>query len=412
MTTTIRSYSLRAYERREFKDFSEALMTTSADIINDAIPTWDVVKTGVDNLLWRQMIRNAQNATTNYTVVGRRFHVLKAFGRVAYSDKFGRLYIRGFLGHPQPLSWPFLSDPSSMVTSSADLLARQRFVSNYRSRRTAFQSGVFLGELMEVVRMIRSPAKALREGLDHYHKVLKKRLRRSNPRNRKRIIQDTWLEYTFGWSPLVNDVRAAAELATAHPMAVFETIKGGAEIENLSTHLQGSHTVPTGCRVNYTIVTTGAVVVSYKGAIRAENAPPTFPEQLGLSWSNLAPTVWELIPYSFLIDYFTNVGKVIDGVSTGVISLAWGCRNEVKSYSAEVISRGFDHNYADTVPTKPFGAISHVGHGEIAGPLCSRSTYNRTKVEQVSVGIGDLTFKLPGSNLRWLNIAALAKLKQ
>lgn len=28
------------------------------------------------------------------------------------------------------------------------------------------------------------------------------------------------------------------------------------------------------------------------------------------------PTVWELIPYSFLIDYFTNVGDVLQALST------------------------------------------------------------------------------------------------
>lgn len=413
MTVKTKNYSVNAQEWRLHKDYGSPTITVTGPLPNDSgTRQWSVIRTGVDNPKWRSMVRDAQNATTDYTVVGREYNTLKAFGQVHYFDNFGRTYVAGFRGHPTSFSWLFQGDPSTLISTSADLLARQRFISKYRSRRTAFQGGVFLGELLETVRLIKRPASALREGIDDYYRAVKKRLRKSKPRNRKRIIQDSWLEFSFGWKPLIHDVQDACALATAEPFAVNETIKGGAKDVVSSVHTQSSYTIPIGCRVGYTVVNERFCIVVYKGAIRAVNSPVPFPEQLGLSWSNLAPTVWELIPYSFLVDYFTNIGKVIEGVSTGTISLAWGCRNEIKKEAAEIIDRGFDFNFAATTPLKPFGTVRLDGYGSIAGPYCSRTNYSRAKIDSVSVGIGDASFKLPGSNTRWLNIAALAKLRR
>jgi hypothetical protein len=149
------------------------------------------------------------------------------------------------------------------------------------------------------------------------------------------------------------------------------------------------------------------VMVRYRGAVVAENSPPSFPEQLGLSWSNLLPTVWELIPYSFLVDYFTNVGSVIDGISTGVVSLAWGCRSEVRE-SLSRISTELARVSLDTNPGQ--GRWSGNVHG--AGLIGQNRYVNRQSVNVISLGIGDFQFKLPGVSTKWLNIGALADLRR
>jgi hypothetical protein len=46
---------------------------------------------------------------------------------------------------------------------------------------------------------------------------------------------------------------------------------------------------------------------------------------LGFSWESFVPTVWELVPYSFILDYFTNIGDVLSAGLLVQSHLAWGC---------------------------------------------------------------------------------------
>jgi hypothetical protein len=296
------------------------------------------------------------------------------------------------------------------VATAADIQARERFLADYRQARTAFMSGVFLGELAETVRMIKSPASALREGVVRYHRDVKKRLRRVRalPQYRK-IVGETWLEYAFGWRPFIRDVADACRIASASPDSYRQTINASKTIE--WNDIQKTVTRNPGSTINlpfwkefYQQQT--KVKVRYKGAVDARIKPPSFPEQLGLSWSNVLPTAWELIPYSFLVDYFSNVGKVIEGISTGTILLAWGCR----TYRATRIMQ--------MQSSVDLGACqAAVGHQFVrarvygAGETGQSRHIDRSPVFAVSLGLRDLRLQVPGAGLKWLNIAALANLR-
>jgi len=143
------------------------------------------------------------------------------------------------------------------------------------------------------------------------------------------------------------------------------------------------------------------------GAADASNSPPGFPEQLGLSWSNVLPTAWELIPFSFLVDYFTNVGAVIEGVGTGTVGLAWGCKTQ-KQESKTVIQAVIDSAAHNAI----IGKGRWSGHVSGSGEVATYSIVNRTPVNTISAGFGDFVFKVPGAtSLKWLNIAALFTLR-
>jgi hypothetical protein len=383
--------------------------TITDDTTNRRIYTWSDTRIGNPQPNWKSLIRQGHNATTPYFCVFRRYGpanvVILGQGTKKIGGDFDEHSISGRLSS----TWGDVpTNPSGYPTSVADLAARSKFLSKYRSRRTAFQGGVFLGELMETAKLLSNPARALRQGIERYHGDVKKRLRRS--KHPQRTVQDTWLEYVFGWSPLINDIHDIAKIATADPYRVFQPIRAtGREVIEGGTDrvsLPGN-----GLAVSYgTFRTLGYVDVTYMGAIRAENQPPSFPEQLGLSWTNVAPTVWELIPYSFLVDYFTNVGRVIDGISTGNISLAWGCKTTWKQCSQGLEGVAYDLARAISNFGTSYKDISGFATG--GGFLGSRTEYSRASVAGVSVGIGDFQFKLPGTSTRWLNIAALARLRK
>jgi hypothetical protein len=291
-----------------------------------------------------------------------------------------------------------------------DRLARQSFISKYRSARTTFQSGVFFGELMQTVRMIKSPAKALRDTLNDYVTDVRHGLKRhSRGKRRNKFIQNSWLEYSYGVAPLVNDVKSACKLATADPLRSQLKISSGADRDWKGNYVVTSNTpIVIGGPANWAEVAwnEAAIGVRYMGAAAANNSPPSFPEQLGLSWSNVLPTVWELIPYSFLVDYFSNVGKVIDGVSTGVIILSWGCK------TTRCVSEAHVNTYLNNARvTSNYGSTKWTGYATGKGITSNYKYVTRDGIAGVSVGLSDLSFRLPGSGTQWLNIGALASLR-
>jgi hypothetical protein len=369
-----------------------------------------------ENPSWRKEVALGQNATTLFNA---RERLLKRVPVVAHCEVDGKKKNPAF----QNVTYDYWGDTEDWgiplyahvgipadVATAADIQARERFLADYRQARTAFMSGVFLGELAETVRMIKSPASALREGVVRYHRDVKKRLRRVRalPQYRK-IVGETWLEYAFGWRPFIRDVADACRIASASPDSYRQTINASKTIE--WNDIQKTVTRNPGSTINlpfwkefYQQQT--KVKVRYKGAVDARIKPPSFPEQLGLSWSNVLPTAWELIPYSFLVDYFSNVGKVIEGISTGTILLAWGCR----TYRATRIMQ--------MQSSVDLGACqAAVGHQFVrarvygAGETGQSRHIDRSPVFAVSLGLRDLRLQVPGAGLKWLNIAALANLR-
>jgi hypothetical protein len=140
--------------------------------------------------------------------------------------------------------------------------------------------------------------------------------------------------------------------------------------------------------------TDGDVSVIYRGAMRVEAKDPAEmdPALIGFDLSSWAPTLWELIPYSFLIDYFTNVGDVIRGWSHLGVRLAWCNRTSRKTFTKTAWSGPKQSHPADAFAPARFVCTK---------VRVSRESYSGTTVPK-------LTLEVPGlGSLKWLNIAAL-----
>lgn len=356
---------------------------------------------GVNNPSWRSQVKNHQPAGTSASGYKATFSPTTGSAVHFNSTKTVRNEHSGWVAGERYAWTPGVT----FSDAKADSAARLAFVSKYASYRQSFSTGTFLGELRETLHMIRHPAIALRKGLDVYHGAVKERLRRiKSDRPKRSIVAGTWLEYSFGWTPLVRDIQDAMKaLAETFSGKLHQTVfsaKGESEEPWLRHEVVNSTVGGLNYRLYYQ--TKGNIVVRYKGGVVSEvSTYPTIRETWGIRFQDIVPTVYELIPYSFLLDYFSNLGDVLSAMSQGPVHLAWGN----KTSRLERTTRMTSGEYYSTVN----GSVS----GGLAGGSSSLVSFVRTPVNLVSVGLSDLRFQVPGfGSKKWLNIGALALLRR
>jgi hypothetical protein len=311
-----------------------------------------------------------------------------------------------------PIVWPDTQGGAYLAVDQADTNARISFIGKVRETRTAFQGGTFLGELGEALHGIRHPLKALREGVDSYVRGARKIANRKNGRHRSKslnsALSDTWLEWVYDKKPLINDIHDFANAIVRAPSKDLIKVSATGRDESVAFSSHGTDTSGydfLAVRWDWRFHRRSSC--RYKGAVRMASRSPTTHalQKFGLDWANFVPTLWELIPYSFLVDYFSNAGKLIDAASCVDWDLAWGCKTVVQQIEAELINFRHDLDYEDAAAGK-----ANIISRDASSTFVARTTQgSRASVNGVDVGFSDLTLKIPGvDSLKWLNIAALA----
>jgi hypothetical protein len=143
------------------------------------------------------------------------------------------------------------------------------------------------------------------------------------------------------------------------------------------------------------------------GAVRLKmgELPYQWAEEFGFEPKDFAPAIWEGIPYSFLVDYFTNVGEIVNALSFPQSDVAW-------------VARTF-HN--DSIRDGTRARVVMVGAAET--PFVKRELlrfvpptayWSRAYVDRISyhasLPLPSFQLEIPGSKnwRKWLNMAALA----
>lgn len=363
---------------------------------------------------WRQLIRQGSDATTS--LIGTKVSVRVKNGRTTVQKPKlgipGAAYLTTVVGaHNISLS-PHALDPSGISATKANNAALRKFVSRLQEVNTAVQGGVILGELAQTLRSIKSPAQSLRKLVTDWRAtgVNLRRTARFRPLPvRRRLVQDaladSWLETQFHWIPLLRDIddgcRALAEINTGQALVAARVTAKGQAQDNPTETFGSNGDGLAGWETRVVVVED--VIVIYRGAMRvnARDSLLMRPELLGFNPASWVPTAWELVPYSFLIDYFTNIGDILAGWSMCRNDLSWCNRTIRRTYSkASYTKTSLSYvklNYTPTATSCTSSAAQVIA--------------NKTSVERSKYSgnfIPSFEFEIPGmGSKRWLNIAAL-----
>lgn len=288
--------------------------TSTVPIVTDTSSTI----TGVSVPKYRSIIAAGGNATSDMDAVERTASLDKPLSwnfRFSSGNYYGYSSYGEYTGYEGPLG----SDTSMLTIATNGARAKA-----YSELRSGFNSFAFIGELRESIAMIRSPALGLRKGLETYlreAKRLRKKfsVRTSQNKMFRDAISDLWLEYSFGWVPLMMDIKLAYESAVKTvENKQFIPFKGTYRLNHKSTHPDTVYPSDGSLIPRVVIKYSGEheTSVAYSGMAYVQPGFSARGFNFGATLPDFVPAGWELCPWSFLIDYFTNVGDVLDSWAT------------------------------------------------------------------------------------------------
>lgn len=217
----------------------------------------------------------------------------------------------GFGGFQPFTSYVYGSRTDAASSAIAVARVRQKLSSHTKSMNVVVPAV----ELREFRGLIRSSAE-LTSTLFETLIDIKKR----GGRKALKYAADAWLTFQFGVKPMVSDTAKASEAiaeflsATDHSVVLSSSAP---PVRRLVSGTRGPYTAPFGL-TRYNVLQ-GISELNYRCVagfhvpVKAAN-DYGLSSQFGISFSALPSVAWELIPYSWAVDYFTNVGQYLDDV--------------------------------------------------------------------------------------------------
>jgi len=171
---------------------------------------------------------------------------------------------------------------------------------------------VTAGEAKTTIRMVRSLfIRVFNIVLDIYNAV-----KRLNVVATIDLITDVWLEYRYGWRPFIGEINSIHKALTVErPLGVksaygLHKSEANSEIFNETVEID---------REGYKIMVDASLTFKGNPTVKAGYNYMNKPNSRNDSWSaifgldfgSLASTAWELVPFSFIIDMFLNLGSCL-----------------------------------------------------------------------------------------------------
>jgi hypothetical protein len=121
------------------------------------------------------------------------------------------------------------------------------------------------------------------------------------------IVSNTWLEWKLGWSPLLSSIFGVLD----HTKNLARRFRVRANTKGLKRlKFTPAMTIPG----RYVAWTDVEASVYCTWCADYENTSPVLHDKNRLTSFNPASVIWELVPFSFVFDYFINIGRWLSEV--------------------------------------------------------------------------------------------------
>jgi hypothetical protein len=385
------------------------------DSSSSTYKTWINSFSGRKNPGYKSQIASVVSATT--PAAGQKKQVIMKPARLSYKGWTNKLavfrdvsklpswwsYYRSgdYMGIPFGFT-SFIDDTDPGGTSvSADNLAIARLQDQLLSFTQTVQSGEDIGEAKKTLDAIRRPMNGIRritESVLERHIDALKRPAHHIPK----ALADAYLEFNFGWKPLAATIgEAIVGMQNREDFAIYKGFNATGTVLDTSSKINSSASGPAAIIIAATGWRRGKTSVRYKGVWSSSVTVPrrAVSDVLGLRAKNFLPTVWNLIPYSFLADYFTNIGDIVESLNVPWDDVRWCCKTVRREYVC-------NFTMTPRLDIGPDGFIedqnSSPGSVITASSSFTRSIQVLQPVPRPEfTGFRDMTGK------RWTNIAAL-----
>jgi len=239
---------------------------------------------------------------------------------------------------------PYFFNPESQKFVWNQNLANQALIKAYSASKNAIlQGGVVLAELGETVKMLRNP---LRELINL--------LRKPTIKN----ASNQWLMYRYGIRPLMKDISDAIQL-----------IKKGFRQSEKLRRSRGTVKSTDVTRARYTgrgfnvftcdeerqtkteYKTTAVVYYSFKASTMSKL------EDLGLSPFDLPGIAWEVVPLSFVVDWFVKVAPWLEAIKPAFSITYFGncvSQKTVTDFTIDIVgsNSAASYNVTNVIPSR------------------------------------------------------------
>lgn len=386
-------------------------------------------RTRNSNPNWKDQVANKTNATTPYARFDSRFKSLVRT-HASYRCTINGIPAQcGFVGHywGGVYSSPFAKDT---VSSKAINEALGRFLHQIGQRNSPLKGGIVIGEMKKTLKMIYRPFRAVfdlcKSYLLKYRSAVKGRvlrrirgklywLRRSRLTGKptmagmidaRKFLANLWLEYSFGLKPLLSDIESGL---TAYRQYVdnpqgAEAIWGTGRDEGLVSDTPFDETISQGIW----LVGNRRITLDHSVKFVGEYGYRLSPQQgnvdralwlCGFRPEEFVPTLWELLPFSWLVDYFSNVGQILESLTVATGNVLWYCRSD------RVIRRNTQTSRMNWGKTKLWVPAGAFAAADVQGLIeLETISFSRTVPP---LGVPGFVFEIPGMPTQWLNMVAV-----
>lgn len=353
---------------------------------------------------YKSRIRNHISATTSLTGVRYKATVSRGDSGLTIRKNTGstgsgtRTEVRGSLAGVHAY---YFSDPGASF-SSANNTALVSFIHRVNAIHNEAQALPFIGEIREAVRMIRNPFQLLYKGKFDFLNRTKRFFKKPMPvRKVREMAANNWLEYSFGVKPLISDITSGANALArlAEEVPPSKRVNGFGQSITLVENEDGILEDYGDIRFRATRIRTVENNVSYHGAVGVD--PPSYNGLFGLTPYDVIPAVYELIPWSFLVDYFSNLQGIIEGVSFNRSRILWTEKGTKARHICKIVRARLS---AETQTLPNYYSVQAL----VCAPNATLVRESVTREAYDGNFIPSLEFRIPGTSTKWLNMLSLA----